>query len=134
MVTQNSTDSVDSILMEGFIVSETEGEWCDVFPLFDVSKVSVGRDRGNDIVVSDSRCSRKHCAFRKTPGGWYVQDLESSNGTYVNGRRIEVMQKLRPGDRIKIGSRKLIYAATMVDPGEILANFSAKSGSGSIQF
>ncbi len=124
MVTQNSHDSIDSVLSEGFIVGETDGSWCDIFPLYSASKLTVGRDGHNDIVIPDNRCSREHCMFRKLEGHWYVCDLGSSNGTFVNGSRVSRLQKLRPGDRIKVASQKLMYAATVVDPREILADFA----------
>ncbi len=125
MMNHNPHDSLESVLTEGFIVGETDGSWCDVFPLFAAKKLTVGRDNHNDIVIPDVRCSREHCLFRKLEGNWYVCDLGSSNGTFVNGNRIERLQKLRPGDRIKVGSQKLLYAATVVDPAEILADFAA---------
>jgi hypothetical protein len=131
MVTQNPHDSLDSVLQEGFIVGETDGSWCDVFPLFATSKLTVGREGHNDIVIPDVRCSREHCVFRKLNGDWYVCDLGSSNGTFVNGNRVNRTQKLRPGDRIKVASQKLMYAATVVDPQDIIADF-ATSGAGSI--
>ena len=125
MVTQNPHDSIDSVLEEGFIVGETDGSWCDVYPLFSATKLTVGREGHNDVVISDERCSREHCSFRKLDGDWYVCDLGSSNGTFVNGNRVERVQKLRPGDRIKVASHKLMYAATVVDPQEILADFAS---------
>ena len=129
MVTQNPNDSIDSVLAEGFIVGETDGSWCDVFPLHSTSKLTVGRDGHNDIVIPDVRCSRDHCLFRKLEGHWYVCDLGSSNGTFVNGNRVTRLQKLRPGDRIKVASQKLMYAATVVDPSEIITDFTASHAS-----
>lgn len=121
MVDQNPNDSLDSVLDEGFIVGESGGSWCDVFPLHAASKLTVGRDGRNDIVITDERCSREHCVFRKLDGHWFVCDLSSCNGTFVNGNRIRRLQKLRPGDRIRVASQKLLYAATVVDPAEIIA-------------
>ena len=123
MVIQNPHDSLDTVLQEGFIVGETDGAWCDGFPLFAATKLTVGREGHNDVVISDVRCSREHCVFRKLNDHWYVDDLGSSNGTFVNGNRVERTQKLRPGDRITVASQKLMYAATVVDPQEIIANF-----------
>ena len=131
MVIQNPHDSLDTVLQEGFIVGETDGAWCDVFPLFAATKLTVGREGHNDVVISDVRCSREHCVFRKLNDHWYVDDLGSSNGTFVNGNRVERTQKLRPGDRITVASQKLMYAATVVDPQDIIANFEP-IGAGSI--
>lgn len=129
MVTQNPHDSIDSVLAEGFIVGETDGSWCDVFPLHATTRLTVGREGHNDVVIPDVRCSREHCVFRKLDGYWYVCDLGSSNGTFVNGNRVERTQKLRPGDRIKVASQKLMYAATVVDPREIISDFVSNHSS-----
>jgi pSer/pThr/pTyr-binding forkhead associated (FHA) protein len=132
MVDHNPHDSLESVLTEGFIVGESEGSWCDVFPLYAASKVTVGREGHNDVVIPDGRCSRDHCVFRKIDGSWYVCDLGSSNGTFVNGNLIGQKQKLRPGDRIKIASQKLLYAATVVDSQEILDDFAASRADATI--
>jgi predicted component of type VI protein secretion system len=129
VVTQNSNDSLDSVLSEGFIVGETDGSWCDVFPLYATTKLSVGREGHNDVVIADVRCSREHCLIRKLNGDWYVCYLGSSNGTFVNGNRVERQQKIRPGDLIKVASQKLMYAATAIDPSEILADFDSSHAS-----
>lgn len=129
MATHNSHGSLESVLTEGFIVGESDGSWCDVYPLFATKKLHVGRDSHNDIVVPDLRCSREHCLFRKLNGCWYICDLGSSNGTFVNGTRIERLERLQPGDRVRIGSQRLLYAATVVNPGEVVADFASSHGS-----
>ncbi|NQV26405.1 MAG: FHA domain-containing protein [Rhodopirellula sp.] len=128
MVSRAPHDSIESVLAEGFIVGETDGSWCNVFPLYSATKLTVGRDGDNDVVIPDARCSREHCMFRKINNNWYVCDLGSSNGTFVNGNRVERLQKLRPGDRIKVASQKLMYAATVVDPHEIIAELTSSHG------
>lgn len=129
MATHNSHDSIESVLTEGFIVGESDGSWCDVYPLFATKKLHVGRDGHNDIVVPDLRCSREHCLFRKLNGSWFICDLGSSNGTFVNGVRIERLQKLKPGDRVRVGSQRLLYAATVVNSTDVVADFASGHGS-----
>lgn len=124
MVARSTCDSVEAVPTEGFIVGATKGSWCDIFPLQAGAKVTVGRTDGNDVVVEDDRASRNHCEFRKLSDGWYVVDLDSANGTWVNGTRIDRLHRLRPGDRIRVATRKLIYAATLVGPGEIVPDAS----------
>ncbi|MDN5348047.1 MAG: hypothetical protein PWP65_1611 [Clostridia bacterium] len=64
---------------------------------------SIGRDRRNDIVLPEDHVSARHALILQQGGTWYIQDLGSTNGTYVNGIRIEEAVELRPGDIIKIG-------------------------------
>ena len=64
---------------------------------------TVGRQAGNDIVLEDPGVSRKHASLdRGEDGVWVVTDLKSSNGTYVNGEKIESPATLRPGDAVRI--------------------------------
>jgi pSer/pThr/pTyr-binding forkhead associated (FHA) protein len=58
----------------------------------------IGREGTNDIVLSDLLVSRRHAQLSVTPDGVTVQDCGSSNGTYLNGRRIE-QSRVRAGDR-----------------------------------
>ena len=64
---------------------------------------TVGRDAGNTLVLSHPTISANHAEFRRTAAGIEVVDLNSTNGTYINGERIN-RQILRPGDRIALGA------------------------------
>lgn len=70
--------------------------------------VSLGRALTNDVVLNDGRVSRSHARIACTPGGCTLTDLGSSNGTRVNGLRIE-SAKLNPGDMIGLGSAQLRF-------------------------
>lgn len=63
--------------------------------------VVVGREAS--LVVSDEFASGRHARFWVVRGLWYVEDLGSTNGTWLNGRRIHTAQLLRKGDKIRIG-------------------------------
>lgn len=63
---------------------------------------SVGRARANDIVVDDVAVSSQHCRIRPEQGRLVLYDLESSNGTYVNERRVS-RHVLSAGDVIRLG-------------------------------
>ena len=60
-----------------------------------------------EIVLDDNSVSRKHAEVRKGELGWLVRDLESTNGTYVNGVRTD-RAKLNAGDRLGVGRVDLI--------------------------
>jgi len=69
----------------------------------------IGRSRDCDIVLADGNVSRRHAEIRPTAGGWAVNDLGSTNGVLVNGRRIEGSVALGRGDRIKLGTTELRF-------------------------
>jgi len=82
------------------------------FPLVDCDRWAVGRGGENDIALVDHCASRKH-AMIQLIAGWkfYIFDLGSRNGTYVNGRRITLPCLLNSGDRISIGETILEFHA-----------------------
>jgi pSer/pThr/pTyr-binding forkhead associated (FHA) protein len=55
------------------------------------------------LTVTDEYASNNHARFQTAHGFWYVKDLGSTNGTWLNGRRIHAAQRLKKGDKIKIG-------------------------------
>ena len=72
-------------------------------------RTTLGRAAGNDIVISSARVSREHaCLLRQ---GWrmVLEDLGSTNGTYLNGERVHAPIELRDGDRIRVGDVLLIF-------------------------
>ncbi|HEV2250080.1 MAG TPA: DUF3662 and FHA domain-containing protein [Candidatus Limnocylindria bacterium] len=69
--------------------------------------ITVGRDPKNDIVLDDRRVSRRHAEVRLRLGRYTLYDLQSTNGTFVNGRRIAEMV-LSHDDRISIGGAELV--------------------------
>jgi predicted component of type VI protein secretion system len=73
--------------------------------VIDLSKeVSMlGRDVTNDIVVGDAEVSRQHARVTRTPAGYVLEDLGSTNGTFVNGERLAAPRVLNAGDLIGVG-------------------------------
>jgi len=69
---------------------------------FQALPITIGRDQDNDLHVDDVNLSRQHCRILRTKEGIVVEDLGSSNGTYVNGARTQ-RQVLSVGDTILIG-------------------------------
>jgi pSer/pThr/pTyr-binding forkhead associated (FHA) protein len=59
--------------------------------------------RAGALAISDEFASGKHARFWVARGRWYVEDLGSTNGTWLNGRRIHAAQLLKKGDKIRIG-------------------------------
>ena len=73
--------------------------------------LSIGRDPSNDLVLSDGMVSRRHAIMELKDDEYVLRDNNSSNGTLVNGDRVESDQTLRDGDLIAIGSARLLYQA-----------------------
>src|SRR5262245_9299678 len=63
----------------------------------------VGRSPEGDLVAASDGVSARHCRLTATAGGLVVEDLGSTNGTFVNGRRIAGPTPVRPGDRVTLG-------------------------------
>jgi hypothetical protein len=75
----------------------------------DKEKTYIGRNPDNDIVADERHVSRRHCAVVKNGACFFLEDLKSSNGTYINGRRIEETVWLRKGDTISFGRKLPAY-------------------------
>jgi hypothetical protein len=79
--------------------------------------VTIGREVGNDVVISDPQVSRRHASLTWDGSHFIIQDLGSANGTFVNGVRLTAPQVLQPGDVIGLGSTVLLgFQALPVAP------------------
>ena len=73
-----------------------------IYPL-DKGIVTLGRDITNDIVINDPEVSRHHCRLTQGGGGYTMEDLGSTNGTFINGQRLAGARPLAPGDMVGLG-------------------------------
>src|SRR5262245_40814686 len=74
-------------------------EW----PLKGVETVKLGRQRDNTIVLRDKHASRKHAEVFHENGTWFLRDCGTTNGTRLNGERINTAVRLGDGSEIRIG-------------------------------
>jgi pSer/pThr/pTyr-binding forkhead associated (FHA) protein len=65
--------------------------------------VTIGRAEC-DVELNDPDASRRHAAVRQVDGGLAIEDLGSTNGTFVNDRRISGIVQIAPGDRVRFGN------------------------------
>ena len=72
-------------------------------------RLIVGREGACNLVLPNPRVSRRHCELRFLHGSAWVTDLDSTNGTKLNGRRVSVPTLLRDGDLIEVGGEMLVY-------------------------
>ena len=69
----------------------------------------LGRSRDADVVLDDPNVSRHHAEVRPSGGSWIVNDLGSTNGIKVNGRRVNGPQSLKRGDVIELGTSRVTF-------------------------
>ncbi len=69
---------------------------------------SLGTEPSNDMVLRDTTVSRRHAVIRRLAGSFQVVDLGTTNGTYINDRRISGSANLADGDRVRLGSAKFL--------------------------
>lgn len=77
-----------------------------------VAKITIGRDTDNDVVVDNKLASRHHALIQKIKDAYFIKDMGSTNGTFINGTTIPADKyvKLRPGDKITIGNMNLVIS------------------------
>jgi diguanylate cyclase (GGDEF)-like protein len=80
----------------------------------------IGRGREADISLADTGLSRRHCEITREEGRYLIRDLGSTNGTVVNGRRVQVWP-LRVGDRVQLGPNVVLQFALFDETEETLA-------------
>jgi len=69
----------------------------------------LGRSRDCDVVLDDANVSRRHAEVRPSGGSWIVNDLGSTNGIKLNGRRVRGPESLKPGDEIELGTSRVTF-------------------------
>src|SRR5271155_1023017 len=87
--------------MFAIIISEKGG--AERKEAFDKNEINVGRVQGNDLMLPKGNVSKHHARLLFRDGRFIVTDLKSTNGTYVNGRKIAQATIVREGDKIYIG-------------------------------
>lgn len=104
--------------MKVILKLQTKSEDIEI-PLLPNQSVVCGRSSRADQKVQDDLMSSTHCKFILTPPKLMVYDLDSKNGTFINGIRIE-QSEIFLGDEIKIGSTKALIKADTLGPHEII--------------
>ena len=79
----------------------------------------VGRHRSCDLILTDDTISGRHCKIDQTPEGYVIEDLGSSNGTFINGKRIETSQ-LNDNDSVVLGIAQFVFIDGQLIPQSML--------------
>ena len=91
--------------MKSFLIALPSG---DKIPL-DKASTSLGRSRDNDIVAKIKYISNRHCRIFREGYRYFIEDLSSSNGTFVNGERIQGIVELRDNDTVTLSPQGSVY-------------------------
>jgi predicted component of type VI protein secretion system len=91
------------------------------FPL-EGDQLTIGRDSTNGVAINDAEVSRRHARLSFQGGKYVLEDLGSTNGTFVNGQRLGGPVVLKPGDVVSFGEQiVLMYDSVSLDPGATMA-------------
>ncbi|MCS6864850.1 MAG: FHA domain-containing protein [Gemmataceae bacterium] len=93
--------------------------------------VTIGREEGNALRLNDERVSRFHAKVQMEDGDIIITDLDSTNGTRVNGTAIQI-RRLRPGDQVAIGRSMLLFGSMEEIAARKAALVPATSGGGQV--
>ena len=77
--------------------------------LADGERLVVGRSHACDIPIQAERASRRHASFEPVEGGHEIRDLDSTNGTLLNGAPFQHDTRLNDGDTVDVGGCTLLY-------------------------
>jgi hypothetical protein len=112
------------------ILTVVEGNFQNQYWVIDQPQMTVGRDDEADIVLPERQISRQHIRLHIEDGHFYVEDLESRNGTWVNGQRLQGRQEIFDGDEIHLAlairMRFVGSGATAPLPFELPTNIGGK--------
>jgi pSer/pThr/pTyr-binding forkhead associated (FHA) protein len=85
------------------------------FPL-ELPEIIIGRDAATQIPINDAEVSRKHVRLTLKNNGYVIEDLGSTNGTFVNGQRISGPVQLKMGDLVAFGENVVLMFEANFDP------------------
>jgi DNA-binding winged helix-turn-helix (wHTH) protein len=94
--------SEEEVVIEKPILTVLEGEYARQYWVLDQESMTLGRDDVCDIVIPERQISRQHVRVYHTDKQYYLEDLESRNGTWLNGQRIEGIHELHDGDEVHL--------------------------------
>ena len=86
-------------------------------------QLNIGRDSSNEIVINDAEVSRRHSRLTFQGGKYVLEDLGSTNGTFVNGQRLAGPRVLKAGEVVSFGEQiVLVFEVTTNDPGATMVS------------
>src|SRR5436190_13814560 len=95
--------------LPAYLVLRRDDGYGDVFPLTGGARYTLGRAATNRVVLKDELCSREHAEVYVAEGRWVVRDMDSLNGTRLNGLPVAEERPLEPQDEIQVGKSRLVF-------------------------
>jgi pSer/pThr/pTyr-binding forkhead associated (FHA) protein len=102
--------------------------------LYPGQSIRLGRGNENDLVLDDPKISRMHAQLEWAGSGFVLQDLNSINGTFVNGERLTMPRHLHDGDMIGLNKQELLFEIVRVAPPEKIDDQRASVVTEPLQF
>ena len=107
-----------------------------IYPL-EGDQLIIGRDAASSVAISDAEVSRKHARLNFQGGKYVIEDLGSTNGTFVNGQRLSGATVLKSGDVVSLGEQiVLMYEGLSSDAGSTMmsrgSHATARSDGGAV--
>ena len=88
--------------------------------------VLIGRD-SRQLPITDQTVSRRHAELLPSDGDWVLRDLGSSNGSYINGGRVDNRQTLKLGDQVRVGRTLMVFGAQRASRAAAVAAFRCQA-------
>ncbi|NLS97695.1 MAG: sigma 54-interacting transcriptional regulator [Planctomycetaceae bacterium] len=124
-VARKPDETLPPLVPESYLVLREGASWREIYRLPSNGElITLGRDPGNRIVLSDDRCSRTHCAIFYEQPAWLIRDLGSRNGTTVNGVLVNGSTPLAEGVVIRLGATELLFTGELSRPMDVVPNGS----------
>ena len=92
---------------EAQLVKAEEGELSRIYPV--KGSIYLGRDTGNQIVIADPKASRRHARIYENKGQYWIEDLGSKNGVFLNDIKLSGPVVLADGDTLRIGNVTFVF-------------------------
>ena len=101
-----------------------DGTRCEITQLKRRRTCSIGRSGKCDIVIAHEKSSRRHCAVFCRNQKWYIRDLESRNGTRLNGEKIIGEDILEHGDLVQVAKARIMFTDVLTDAEASMGSFT----------
>lgn len=117
--------------MNSYLVIRQGQRWNDIFRLTPGQSITIGRASTNAIVIPEEMCSRVHAEIADVNGEWVLRDLQSRNGTLLNGVPVAQPTALKQGDTVQVASGQMEFVQSLAGVFEPAGHNLREPSSGS---